>query len=238
MEAIAVTLNGSSTAGHPGMTILGLAQERGIDIPTLCFRPELSPTGACRLCVVEVAGSRTLVASCHTPIAPNMVIQTHSPKVIKARTLMMELLLASHSGFCWSCDKANICELRQIAADFGVGLPRFGVSKRFYGQEESGSYLIRDLNKCIQCRRCVKACREIKGAGILSMAYRGFYCKLVTGQDEPPAAEICRDCRVCVDVCPVGALTKIEDRFAQEKGVPLVLTEGGRTGHEGPAGSV
>ncbi|MDP2726896.1 MAG: 2Fe-2S iron-sulfur cluster-binding protein [Dehalococcoidia bacterium] len=237
MEAIAVTLNGSPTAGHPGMTILELAQERAIDIPTLCFRPELSPTGACRLCVVEVAGSRTLVASCHTPVAPNMVIQTHSPKVIKARTLMIELLLASHSGFCWSCDKANICELRQIAADFGVGLPRFRVSKRFYGQEDA-SYLVRDLNKCIQCRRCVKACREIKEAGILSMAYRGFYCKLVTGQDGPLDAEICRDCHVCVAVCPVGALARTEDRFAQKKDLPLVLTGGGRTGHEGPAGSV
>ena len=123
MDEIVLTLNGSPTTVRPGATILELARDKGVEIPTLCFRPELSPTGACRLCLVEVAGSRTLVASCHTPVAPNMVIQTHSPKVLKARTLVMELLLASHSGFCWSCDKANICELRRIAAAHGVGLP-------------------------------------------------------------------------------------------------------------------
>ncbi|HLB12844.1 MAG TPA: 2Fe-2S iron-sulfur cluster-binding protein [Dehalococcoidia bacterium] len=228
MEEIALTLNGSPTTGRPGATIFELAQEKGIEIPTLCYRPELSPTGACRLCLVEVAGSRTLVASCHTPISPNMAIQTHSPKVLKARTVIVELLMASHSGFCWSCDKANICELRFIAADHGVGLPRFQARKRYYPLEEAAPYIVRDLNKCVQCRRCVKACREVKGAGILSMAYRGFYCKLVAGQDRALEAEVCRDCSECIAVCPVGALTRTEDRFALVKDSPLVLTGGGK----------
>src|SRR3989337_2613698 len=101
MAKLTVTLNGSPVSAGEGLTILEVAQENGIEIPTLCYLPELAPTGACRLCVVEVAGSRTLVASCHTPISPNMAIQTHSPKVLKARTVVLELLLASHSGFCW-----------------------------------------------------------------------------------------------------------------------------------------
>lgn len=226
MDTVSVTLNDSPVTGPAGTTILQLARDEGIQIPTLCYHSELSLTGACRLCVVEVTGSCTLVAACHTPIAPNMVIQTHSPKVLKARTIMVELLLASHSGFCWSCDKANICELRQIAADLGVGLPRFHSRKRPYTLEEAGPYLVRDLNKCVQCRRCVRACREIKGAGILSMAYRGFYCKLVTGQDGPLESEVCRDCDACVAVCPVGALTRTEERFAVRKETPLVVTGG------------
>ncbi|TAK36230.1 MAG: 2Fe-2S iron-sulfur cluster binding domain-containing protein [Chloroflexota bacterium] len=226
MDTVAVTLNGSPAVGPAGISILELAREQGIQIPTLCFHSELSLAGACRLCVVEVSGSRTLVASCHTPIASNMVIQTHSPRVLKARTILVELLLASHSGNCWSCDKANICELRQIAADLGVGLPRFHSRKRHYALEEAGPYLVRDLNKCVQCRRCVRACREIKGAGLLSMAYRGFYCKLVAGADGPLEAEICRDCGECVAVCPVGALTRTEERFVRNKETPLVVTGG------------
>ena len=226
MDTVAVTLNGFPIAGPAGTTILELARGQGIQIPTLCYHPELSLTGACRLCVVEVAGSRTLVASCHTPIVPNMVIQTHSPKVLKARTIMVELLLASHSGFCWSCDKANICELRQIAAGLGVGLPRYHSRKRDYTLEEAGPYLVRDLNKCVQCRRCVRACRENKGAGILSMAYRGFYCKLVAGQDGPLESDVCQDCTACIAVCPVGALTRTEERFALRKEMPLVVTGG------------
>ncbi len=220
---LAVTLNGTQVEGAPGLTILELARQHGVPIPTLCYHPELTINGSCRLCVVEVQGSRTLVGACHTPIAANMVIQTHSPKVVKARRTTITLLLASHCGYCWSCDKANLCELRQIAADLGIGPLPIILRRPFRTLEDLGPHVVRDATKCILCRRCVRACREIKGAGLLAVAYRGFECKIVVGQDDPDGCAACESCEVCVSVCPVGALTKRVDRFAPKRGQPLLV---------------
>ena len=153
MDKITITINGSQVSGRQGMTILEVAQENGVDIPTLCYHQKLSPIGACRICVVEVEGSRTLVASCHTPIAPGMVIQTHSPQVLETRRVLAELMLASHPDACIVCDKANICELRKIATDLEIGLPRFRLRKHYYPIEDENPYIIRDMSKCILCRR-------------------------------------------------------------------------------------
>jgi len=129
---ITLTMNGSRVSGREGMTILEVAEENGIDIPTLCHRPELTLIGACRVCVVEVEGSKTLVGSCHTPITEGMVVYTHSPRVLEARKMQVELMLASHPDSCLVCDKANMCELRKIAADLEIGLPRFRTRKHYY----------------------------------------------------------------------------------------------------------
>ncbi len=201
-----VTLNGRKVSAPAGTTILQLAKDNGINIPTLCFLEGLPPIGACRLCVVEVEGSRTLVASCHTPIAENMVIQTHSPKVLEARRVMVELLLASHPDSCLVCDKANICELRAIAADLEVGLPRFRAKKRYFPIESDNPYIIRDLSKCILCRRCVNVCRNVKKNSLFSIAYRGFESKVVNRCDQPLMDEICHKCDGCSLMCPTGAL--------------------------------
>src|SRR3972149_1662873 len=130
MAEVKVTINGAQVSGREGITILELAKQNGIEIPTLCHLKELSPTGSCRICVVEVEGSRTLVGSCHTPLAPNMVIQTDSPKVVATRRGLVELLFPSHCGFCMICEKANVCNLRELAADMDVGLSRFQTRKR------------------------------------------------------------------------------------------------------------
>ena len=205
------------------MTILELAQENGVDIPTLCYRPELTPIGVCRICVVEVEGSRTLVASCHTPVAPNMVIYTDSPKVVKSRKMIVELLLAIHPDACLVCDKANRCELRRIAADLGVGVPRFRIKKRYHPLDDVSPYVVRDLDKCILCRRCLRACHEIKKADVFAIAYRGFDSKVVVDQDQPLNKAVCESCDVCVPLCPVGALAKREERFKEKKGSPLII---------------
>ncbi|MFC1994194.1 2Fe-2S iron-sulfur cluster-binding protein [Chloroflexota bacterium] len=225
-DSISVFLNGSQVTGRPGMTILELAQDNGIDIPTLCFRPELSPIGACRLCVVEVEGSRTLVASCHTPISPNMVIQTHSPKVLATRKVIVELLLASHPDVCIVCDKANICQLRAIATDLGVGLPRFKLAKHYYPVEDESHYIVRDMSKCILCRRCVSACRELKKECLCAVAYRGFDSKIVVDLDQPLDKHACESCSICIDMCPTGALSKPErgERLLEDKKTPFVIT--------------
>lgn len=224
MDNIVITLNGSKLSGHEGMTILEIAQENGIDIPTLCHSPELTPLGACRICVVEVEGSRTLVGSCHTPITQGMVVYTHSPKVLETRKVIVELLLASHPDNCLVCDKANLCELRKIAADLEIGLPRFRSRKRYYPIEDVSPYITRDLSKCILCRRCIRACNEIKKANVYSTAYRGFDSKIVVDLDQPLDKDVCRDCDVCISRCPTGALSKPSRVRVEKKGKPLIIT--------------
>ena len=222
-NGVTITIDGRQLASRQGTTILEAARENNIDIPTLCYWPELPPIGACRICVVEVEGSRTLVGSCYTPIAPNMVIHTRSPKVIEARRVIIELLLANHCGSCVMCDKANICELRKIAADLEVGLPRFAVRKRFYPIEDVSPYITRDLTKCILCRRCVRACAEIARQNILSVAYRGFNSKVVVDSDQAIDKDACRDCDVCISLCPTGALSKPGIKGREKSGKPLLI---------------
>jgi NADH dehydrogenase/NADH:ubiquinone oxidoreductase subunit G len=221
-ETVTVTLNGSIVTGNAGMTILELSRANSIEIPTLCYHQELSLLGACRLCVVEVEGSRTLVGSCHTPISPGMVIYTHSPKVLEARKVIVELFLARHPDSCIFCSKANICELRAIAADLDIGVPRFQLPSRYYAIEDVSSYITRDLTKCVLCRRCIRACREIKKADVYAIAYRGSCSKVTVDFDRPLDKEICYDCDVCVSVCPTGALT-LKDEEHVKKGPPLLL---------------
>jgi len=205
---ITLTLNDSQVHGRDGMTILEVAKENGVDIPTLCHISGLPPMGACRLCVVEVEGSRLLVGSCHTPVTEGIVVLTHSPKVLAARKILVELLLASHPDSCLICDKANICELRKIATDLEIGLPRFRARKHYYPVEDENPSIIRDMSKCVLCRRCVVACRNLKGERLFSVAYRGFESKIVFDCDRSVSKEACQDCDECIALCPSGALSK------------------------------
>ncbi len=221
MDKVNVTLNGQPVSGEKGTTILQLAKENGIDIPTLCFLEGLSPTGSCRMCVVEVKGSRTLVASCHTPIVPDMDIQTHSPKVLKARRVIIELLMANHVDNCLMCDRANTCELRRIATDLEVGLSRYTGKRYFYLTEDTGDYLARDLSKCILCRRCIKATREKEGKSFFGIGSRGFESRVVASPDQVIDEEVCE---ICLDACPVGALSRKDETIAvRRKHKPLYI---------------
>jgi NADH dehydrogenase/NADH:ubiquinone oxidoreductase subunit G len=209
MAEVTVTIDGKQVSGPEGMSILEAAETLGIAIPTLCHRPEITPTGACRVCVVEVEGSRTLVGSCHTPISEGMVIHTHSAKVIAARKATVELLLAAHTGPCVTDEDAEKCELHKIASELEVGPPRFQVrERRFYPIEELSPYVQRDMSRCILCRRCIRACSEVAKKDVFAVAYRGFHSKVIVDFDEALNKEVCKDCGVCIDYCPTSALSK------------------------------
>ncbi len=223
---ISININGQPIAARSGMTILETARENGIDIPTLCYLKDFSPVGACRLCVVEVEGSRTLVGSCHTPITEGMVIHTHSPKVLEVRRILVELMLASHPDSCVICGEANCCELRRIAADLDIGLPRFRVKRHYYPIEDENLHIVRDMSKCILCRRCVVACRNLKGEKMFSLAYRGFGSKVIYGLDQTLGGkETCRDCDACISLCPTGALSK-PIKVGEKKQGPVLYLKG------------
>jgi NADH dehydrogenase/NADH:ubiquinone oxidoreductase subunit G len=219
-----LTINGIPVTCQDGKTILEAAQENGITIPTLCYIKDCLPVGACRVCVVEVEGSRALVGACHTPVTNGMIILTESPKVLMARRTIIELMLGSHPDNCLVCDKANRCELRRMAADNGIGLSRFRIKKHYYPIEEDNPYITRDMSKCILCRRCVTACKNLKKQNIFSVAYRGFNSKVICGFDQPIGSEeTCHDCDTCISVCPTGALCKPINRNEQKKGAALYI---------------
>ena len=209
-QRITLTIDGTKVSGPPGMTILAAAEKAGIEIPSLCHEEGIKPSGNCRICVVEVEGSRTLVGSCHTPIAEGMVIRSRSARVTEARQATIELLLAGHTGSCVTDAEARECRLHRLASDLEAGPPRFQVKRRrLYGPEKS-PYILRDMSRCILCRKCIRACSEIAGQNLYSMAYRGFASKVVVDYDVPLNKEACKGCGICIDYCPTSALMRPE----------------------------
>ncbi len=207
MGNVNVIIDGKKVKVHEGSTIFEAAETCGVTIPTFCHIKGLLPTGVCRVCVVEVKGSKTLVGACHTPASEGMIVSTHTPRVVAARKVIVELMLTGHTGDCVNDPNAENCKLHNLASDYEVGAPRFNVrSPRFYPAEESNPYVRRDLSKCVLCRKCVKACREIARKDVLSIGYRGFRSKVVSGYDEELTTEVCRDCLICIEHCPTGAL--------------------------------
>jgi NADH:ubiquinone oxidoreductase subunit E len=195
-----------------GMTILQAAEKAGIPIPTLCYHKDFIPTGACRVCVVELEGSNRLVGSCHTPVSRGMILHTRSPKVLDARRATIELLLAAHTGPCVMDARAAQCNLHKLASDLEVNPPRFRVKRpRFYPIEDVSPYVHRDLSKCILCSRCISACNELAGQRIYSTAYRSFDSKVVVDNDVALDKDICKNCYLCVEYCPTAALSKAKN---------------------------
>jgi formate dehydrogenase alpha subunit len=213
LQPITITLDGREVSGHSGMTILELARESGINIPTLCYDPHLTSIGACRMCLVENEQTGALVASCVTPIAPGMIINTHSPRVIEHRKNIVKLLLASHPDSCLVCDKGNRCQLRQLASDMGIGLVEFQRIPQMAAIEEVNPFIERDLSKCILCAKCIRACLELVVEGAIDYFQRGFSNKPATLNDLPLEDSECTFCGTCVALCPTGALTEKERSY-------------------------
>ena len=213
LQSITITLNGREVSGHPGMTILELAKESGIDIPTLCHDPQLTSVGACRVCLVEDERNSALLASCVAPIAPGMVINTLSARVIERRKTIVKLMLASHPDSCLVCDKGNRCQLRKIASDLDIGLVELQRIPQMAGIEEVNLFIERDLSKCILCAKCIRACQELVVEGAIDYFRRGFATIPATLNNLPLENSECTFCGTCVALCPTGALTEKEKTY-------------------------
>jgi len=208
-----ITINGSECFFKRGETILQVAERNGIDIPTICYLKGPRPTGACRICVVEVKGARNLLPSCATPAAPNMVVETESERVIQSRKINIELLLASGEHNCLTCEANGNCRLQELAYRYQVERIRFPESPPQYPTETSNALIIRDFSRCILCGRCVQACNEVQVNKAISYGYRGAASKIVAVGDLPYHESECVFCGECVQVCPVGALIEKKSRF-------------------------
>jgi predicted molibdopterin-dependent oxidoreductase YjgC len=232
-----LVMNGNTFTFEPGETILEVARRHSIDIPTLCHLKGTTPTGACRVCVVEVEGARTLLPACATPAGRNMVIQTESPKVVEARRTILKLLLASGNHNCaargsdegdWTafqlaveaddrsdqlCPVWGDCRLQDLAYRYqvtGEGLPGTVIP---YPLEDVNPFIVRDFSRCILCGRCVQACNEVQVNKAISFGFRGSESKIVAAGDKPLKDSDCVFCGECVQVCPVGALVEKKIRY-------------------------
>ncbi len=207
MGQVVCTIDGVQIRVREGMTILQAAEIIGLRIPTLCYSPDLKPIGACRVCLVEVEGSPTLPAACHTPVSMGMVIHTRSPKVVETRRTVMELLLSAYGGPGRTDPEAEPTALHRLLVELGIQPPPMKAEDhKGYRLQEDNPYLKRDLSKCILCRRCLSACDEIAGKKALSVAYRGFQSKIIVDLNGPWGKAVCKDCGICIPFCPTGAL--------------------------------
>lgn len=208
LDLVQLTIDGRGVAVPAGTSVLEAAEQAGIHIPRLCHDRELVPFGACRLCVVEIKGLRNLPASCVTAVSPGMEVQTATPAVVEARQVILELLLANHPQDCLTCEKSGNCALAGYCYQYGVRESRLKGESHAYPADDTNPFIVRDLNKCILCGKCVRACAEITGQDILDFAYRGFSTRPTTFGDAPLLESDCVFCGNCVAVCPTGALTE------------------------------
>jgi predicted molibdopterin-dependent oxidoreductase YjgC len=236
-EKPTIAIDGTEFSFEPGETILEVARKNGIDVPTLCHLKEAIPTGACRVCVVEVTGARTLLASCATPAAKNMIVQTESPKVVSARRMILQLLLSSGNhncavrcadasdwtGFQMEVEKADgsdalcpvwgDCRLQDLAYRYQVSGEKFEPTPPRYPMELVNPFIVRDFSRCILCGRCIQACNEVQVNGAISYGYRGAATKIVAAGDRPYKDSDCVFCGECLQACPVGALVERDARY-------------------------
>jgi len=207
METVNVKINGISIDVPKGSTILEAARLAHIEIPTLCFLKEINEIGACRICVVEVKGARSLVASCVYPVSDGMEIRTDSPKVLASRRQTLELILSNHDRKCLSCVRSGNCELQKLCRELKVENESLYDGERIhYDLDTSAAHMVRDNNKCILCRRCVAVCEKVQGVGVIGANDRGFKTNISCAFDMDLSETSCVSCGQCIAVCPTGAL--------------------------------
>lgn len=216
MSLINIMIDSIKLRVEEGTAILDAAKGADIKIPTLCAMPELEfAPGSCRICVVEVVGLPVLVASCAYPVKEGLKIHTNNKRVVRARKMTLEFLLANHPLDCMTCEKSGSCILEDLAYDLGIKKSRFRQNKKQIPLDETNPFIIRDLNKCVLCGRCVEICNEIQQSNIIDFGYRGSKTEIIVEGGTDLKNSNCVFCGQCVAVCPVGALI---DKEAQGKG--------------------
>ena len=205
-KMVHLTINNIPVTVPEGTTILEAARTVGIRIPSLCFLKGVNEIGACRICVVEVKGARSLVASCVYPVSEGMEVQTNTAKVRKSRKLTLELILSNHRMDCLTCARNAHCELRELAAEFNIDAVRYANDELLPRVEDSALHLVRDNSKCILCRRCTAVCRKLQEVGVIGANDRGFATHIGSAFDRDLAEVDCVSCGQCIVACPTGAL--------------------------------
>ena len=208
---IKIEIDGIETRVPPNTTILEAAKKMGINIPTLCYHKDLGLAGACRMCVVEVEGQRTLQTSCSFPVTGPLKVKTWSPEIRKTRSNILRLLLSEHYGDCVSCSRGGNCELRTLANEYGIDDYTFGKLTAPKFEIKIDSPIVRDMNKCIGCFRCVRTCDELQGVGAVGVHGRGSDVRVTTFMDRDIMDALCVACGQCINRCPTGALSERDD---------------------------
>src|SRR5450759_293326 len=204
---VSVNIDGKDHKVPLGTTILEAARQVGIKIPTLCHHPDLCVAGVCRVCVVEVENQRALQAACAYPVTAPLKVKTHTAKVRQARRHVIDLRLSTHYGECYSCKRNNNCELQTLANEHGAAFYRFGhVTESRYPIDRSSYSVIRDPDKCVLCRRCVRTCIDVQEVGVLEAVGRSDKTRIGTYLDKPLGDVVCINCGQCINRCPTGAL--------------------------------
>ncbi len=202
-----LTIDGKEVSAREGETILQVARENGIDIPTLCYLEGLEPIGACRLCLVEVKGLNRLVPACVTQVEEGMEVVTNSERLIKYRQMILELLFSERNHTCSVCVVNGHCELQRLAQRLGVTHIRFPYLYPNLPIDASHERFVIDHNRCVLCTRCVRVCDEIEGAHVWDVMGRGINSRIIADLNQPwGTSEVCTSCGKCVNVCPTGAL--------------------------------
>ena len=209
MGNVTLKINGMTVSAPEGSTILEAARLAHIEIPTLCYLKEINEIGACRVCIVEVKGAKSLVASCVYPVNEGMEVFTNTPKVRESRKKTVELLLSNHRRECLSCVRSGNCELQQLARELGItdeGYYDGEVTESLY--DDSAAHMIRDNSKCVLCRRCSAVCEKVQGIGVIGANERGFKTYIGQAFNMGLGETSCVSCGQCIAVCPTGALTE------------------------------
>ena len=206
MEMVKITINGQAVDTIAGSTILQAASKAGIQIPTLCNHPALPPTGACRVCLVEVKGQRNLQPACAFPVMDGMEVETETPALVRMRKFILDMLFSERNHYCMYCEASGSCELQNLGYRYGVDHWVYPTYTKGFPTDATNPYFLIDHNRCVLCGRCIRACAELPANHTLGLGQRGAHSMVRADAQVPQRSSTCISCGSCVEVCPTGAI--------------------------------